>query len=996
MKFNFTKFTLPALLIAASASAFAEDEPAVVKLNNEGGTVTWSNFVGVMNNEIEVVGDTTKLPQKDRYALGNAINAVTTAQTNLDNVDKDGKLQKAIDDADAEVKKVEGEQTEAAKAVTAAEGEYNSAQQSLTQKQEDLADKETEQKRLNSLISGLNTKKQTYTENITNLTAELTPLVANTVTKEIKTVKPWLKSAIDNEAAFAGNYSVYYKNAKTYKSYTAKQLADAKLYPNSYIYCNIIFEEDREEYYLELSFTDLPSGVSCVDLFNADSNTTYPQNLSNDTWYKLSVALLDYYILEPKYYTNHTEPTVYTMESVDVYLSPEYPNGGGYFNVPWAYTNKLTALFSSITSPLDALGSKEDYITVTYEQYNKDQARIDEINEEISDWKAKINTANAELAGYDKQLNGVHGDAVTEDNPETDGIVDEINSLNNDINVLKKTTIPNAKTAWDDAIKAQEPYDKAVSSAKEALTEATQALTDAQTTAQTNLDNAEAALVTARATAQAAANTQARNNYNRVTLTGNVVATASIEEFTGTIIGGNFIITAPENEALFETFGGSLSNVAINGTTFHDNNGGRFTNVVRWDNTATGNNKGAYYGENANDKATFSDLFALGYAAREIYGVELGKGLTNLTDASMVYQITVMNKDGVQPQYFVQVDTKGQFIISSGSAYTLPVNTFAKSTDDDIAGRGTTNVYYGENNDCDKAVIEDKKDFYCPVNITAKNLTYNRSFMNSATIDGTDYYGFNAVCLPFALNTSIAGENEAIRSISVFDRVNEEAKSFHFTQTGVTAIPAYTPILVLVNKGKSIGQSLSLSNVNIEETDKQIIVYEGAKDDESVAYGTVKNTNRGDLNGASKSPYIYGLNPNNGKFQAASATANVSAFRMMIGTQADVMNPKSTKKRVADYIDEYSISIFDENGRDILAFDTPSGIDNIVADTADAITVAGGQGEIIITAKADYGKVEIYNLNGVLIDYVDVVEGTTTVGVSKGYYIVMGQKVMVK
>ncbi|MDE7407926.1 MAG: hypothetical protein K2M76_05845, partial [Muribaculaceae bacterium] len=71
------------------------------------------------------------------------------------------------------------------------------------------------------------------------------------------------------------------------------------------------------------------------------------------------------------------------------------------------------------------------------------------------------------------------------------------------------------------------------------------------------------------------------------------------------------------------------------------------------------------------------------------------------------------------------------------------------------------------------------------------------------------------------------------------------------------------------------------------------------------------------------------------------------------------------------------------------------GIDNVELEGA-MLDVVGAQGEIIITTEADYGKVEIYTVNGSVATVANVMAGTTTVNVPSGIYIVMGKKVMVK
>ena len=89
------------------------------------------------------------------------------------------------------------------------------------------------------------------------------------------------------------------------------------------------------------------------------------------------------------------------------------------------------------------------------------------------------------------------------------------------------------------------------------------------------------------------------------------------------------------------------------------------------------------------------------------------------------------------------------------------------------------------------------------------------------------------------------------------------------------------------------------------------------------------------------------------------------------------------------------IGIRNEFGEDITE-EVESGIYDVKASAAKSVNVAGGQGELIITAEADHGQVGVYSVDGKMITMVNVVEGTTTVNVKGGIYIVLGQKVLVK
>ena len=102
-----------------------------------------------------------------------------------------------------------------------------------------------------------------------------------------------------------------------------------------------------------------------------------------------------------------------------------------------------------------------------------------------------------------------------------------------------------------------------------------------------------------------------------------------------------------------------------------------------------------------------------------------------------------------------------------------------------------------------------------------------------------------------------------------------------------------------------------------------------------------------------------------------------------------VSDPQGPSRRVSD-----PLAILDEKGIEITD-DIITGVKNVAEETS-SLNIAGGQGEIVITSDADYGKVEVYTMAGGVAAVADVMAGTTSVSLQKGIYIVMGKKVMVK
>ena len=407
-----------------------------------------------------------------------------------------------------------------------------------------------------------------------------------------------------------------------------------------------------------------------------------------------------------------------------------------------------------------------------------------------------------------------------------------------------------------------------------------------------------------------------------------------------------------------------LANAIINGR-FAQN--GAFNHVAVWRGT-----NGTYYDEDGVAVGTINNIGQLAYQVRdlEFFGANIAdKKLVAWSTDSKVYDITAYQTDATTQFYTNIADNK--FVNNPLS--DLPVNTFYESKTNDFGN--IANVIY--NKTCANVEINDKNAFYCPFDITATNVTIKGRSLNK---------GYNTVCMPFELNRQKLGLG-ADDLLCVFDV--ETAEKFWFTKVAGT-IAANTPALIYLNEAIS---ELSLSGVTIKQTEAdQLVEYEGSANDKSAAYGLFKNATADEIRGASQAAKVYGLqggNTDNPKFNPAG-TANFGAFRMVIaseiaGEQAAMGAPLAAR----------SIGIVDEKGIEINVGGNLSGVE-IVDMEASALDVKGGQGEIIITTDANYGLQTVYSIDGKAVATVEVVEGTNTVNVQSGLYIVMGQKVMVK
>ena len=285
-----------------------------------------------------------------------------------------------------------------------------------------------------------------------------------------------------------------------------------------------------------------------------------------------------------------------------------------------------------------------------------------------------------------------------------------------------------------------------------------------------------------------------------------------------------------------------------------------------------------------------------------------------------------------------------------------------------------TNVYYGPNNTCENVVITDGQDFFCPVDVTAAAISYNREFKK----------GMNSVCLPFAVTTK---SFEGVTALSTYDR--EEENKFWFNSVAGT-VNANTPLLVIC--GDNGGElNVTADNTVIKKTADNQIAKGSTASNGSTSYGTFKKVSADEFNGAFNASTIYGLQ--GGEFHPAkvngSNTATFPAFRMVV---ASATAATTAAPRHVGIVDEFGVDITEN----LLGSDNNNvaAIDGVEA--GEAMSIVGGFGVITFTSAEDYGYVNVYSLDGKVAAAAEVVAGTTTVNVAKGLYIVEGQKVLVK
>lgn len=935
-------------------------------------TMSWADFVEAINNPKQF---NEELPDTDPAA-----EALKTAKDNLkakeDAKDSaDEALKKAegeLEAADQALTAAESEQTAAAEAVTAAQNTYTAANEEYTEalaNQPDAKDKvaDLQSKIDEKYADAIKDKQAQIDANKKDITTAETNAQDNLELMEALEVAstepaPWLTKAEEDAQAFEDAYGEYY-------AWLGEHDPETETYtgPQATIYLNISVSNKNSQTF-NVSF-DSAYADKTAEGWKAYNLAAY----EDDFVAKIdNMGITGRTRFAVKYYFgpdgNNQQATVSDLSNTNYFYLGEYvakslktlENQPGYTvegekSVPaanQALYNKYKGLYERYSKQVEDLTEANKTL----------QGEIDELteNEKSDQLYTELETAQGEL----KTIT----DTITKyrSNKTPDG-EDCKDASGNAITYLKylqnaQTTAQARKTAADAAVSAalrdQTAKTNAKNAASTAVTNAENAITVAQnsvTTAQTAYNTAKTAYNTGLAAA-------AEENYKTVTLDEDItVSTPITRAYSGNIDGDKHIITIPSGVA-FNNFNGILTNVAINGNFATGTIGAQFGNVA----VNTGSAYRYYNLEGEQTDYKIGSLGQLGFIARDMVGVNFTtKKLVTLDNNTKVFDISIYSPTATPTQRYVVCD--GTSLTSVDGAVTIPDNMFAESATADInVFPELANVFYqdGGNYVAENVVIKDKINFFAPQSINAKNVTLDREFKA----------GMNTVCFPFTVNTS---EFTGVNAVCTYER--EADGKFWFTYVEGD-IPANTPVLMFA----SANTKANLSSIQIAKTESQIV--EGNASDGTQSYGTFKTVNNTEFAGSFNADKIYGLQ--GGMFKpAASENVTFPAFRMVIASNTPATQDLSPVR---------SVRIMNRLGVDITneIIGGASAVEDINA--ASSLSIVGGQGAIEFNSDADYGKVEIYNVNGGLVTVADVMAGTSSVNVEKGIYIVMGKKVMVK
>ncbi len=993
---NLLKFSLCGGLLVGTAVAYATvDEQVTLPLIGENAKMSWDNFVAAINNPGSIVGnvpddhdtkvtlkkakdaqeaaegkeklanDTLNMATEDlgkekatlAECVSDTVNkytALTTAKTNLENA-------------------ANSDQAKALAADTVAKKKaYNDSVAAIPVKENKIASLTTQQTKLNNEYNTAKTDLQTLKVELQGLQNQLAGLPKKTSTTT--TIKPWLEKILNVAVAFNADYEAM-NTESTQKMYYCEEVTTGTI-PNTSI------PTKTTKWYI--AFGEKPS--------------------DGKSWTEASPVEFLLFTYAKDAQGEYTAALKAKPNATKLYLGADY--NGTYRDLT---ISSVEDIISTATNTLQTMSESSTYTTtttVTLDEVEEAfkaqaaslQAQIDsytgkEATEGSEAIKGKIPEQEELIQSLNDQLNYQPTGA---DDQKKAGVSVQIQTLQDQIDTLKDetsenpNTLKNLKQAWDDAVVA---YNNNLESAKTAITTAEENLkaskqswmeqqgkvveaTEYEATWKKNVEDAEAAVAAAKtavkeaedavAEAERIANDNAYSQYFEITLNEDVTANKQIN-FSALRINGNGHVITLTNDvpALFNSFAGTLHDVAVNGKVYNTRDAANAkTYNVAWWNKANATEPGRYYNDEG-AYTTYSDLGALGFQAREAFGVDFdNQTLAFLTSESKVYNITIYEGPNSTSQKYAVVyeDQNGNDRFKGVNLPEEMENMFVESATADARDLNIPNLIY-DGYKCDYVYISDKKQFYAPKDITAKTLVYDRVFKANK----------NATCLPFALKSNM---DENINYLATFD--TEDDNTIWFTKTENT-IPANTPVLLNANKDFRFGD---LSNVTIAQTPTdQKVIDEGSDEHASKSYGVFKSVLPGEIRGESNNNRIYGLF--SGQFKNVSSTTKITPFRMVIYSTEELDPGINHAPRRIALKDEYG-NVVD---------DTVTGVDSAAVT---GLNIAGAQGQIVFTSDSNYGQVAIYNLEGQMVAIADVQEGTTSVNVAKGIYLVNGKKVMVK
>ncbi len=917
MNFKRLLKSLSLVVACAGAGLWAYADGPIKLIGGDGKTYSWSEYVALLNSTVDV--DEDQIPAAIKTALANAKAEAKTAQETYDDADKQQRAAaQAVTDADTKVGQKETALTTAKTTQGTKLTTYNEAKGAYNSAEAQLADWKNE-------LSNQQTLYNKTSGQISSKASEITGYTSNPENITTVTSYPeWATRSNDAANDFFDQWIDYYDNPEN---------------------------------------TGLPSDKPIyVKSSGNNLNVSFNSSTLSEGYTSTTVAAFSDFITE----NDKKFRTIYLTYGSDSNTAQTRIT----FNTSGLTTSQLGDAAFTCVEKMNSIydGSKET------KQVNKYQSEINQLNRDIESLRADLSKYEGEIDRLQGLINGYT--LVPEGS--ADGTVSEQKRLEN----AKNTAESEYNQAVEDVATAQQELN-------DAKTELTNAKSDLAS-ANTNLSSAKSDLATANAAevkAQADYDAEvaklassAKEKYAEIELVGDLTVDASLKDFNGIIHGNGHIINPAEGtNAIFTTYTGSIYEAALNARLANS------TQVTYGTVYAISGNSGLVYGASGN-VTEYRDLGKFGFDIRDSYGFDLiNKKIVALPANDndklnvQVFDVTFYNGPeaiNIKQHYANLKD--GKFVNASNpTGITLNTNMFAKSATDDIEGLGLVNVFYGNNNDCDKVEVVDGNSFYCPANIHAKEVSYNREFKA----------GYNSVCLPFELSyDDLPAEVRADARLCEYEE--EDETTFWFKKVG-DKMNANTPMLLSVTKAFTLELT---GEVDFAQTPAKQIVTDKSENDESMAVGVFKkDATRDDINGAiaASNNKIYGMvrtEKEDGtpsfKFQAAGASATFSAFRMALYSH----NAQPAASNVAR-----RIGILDEKGIEIT--DTTTGIQDA---TIDGLSVAGGQGTITITSDADHGTVTIYSIDGRAAAVTEVIAGTTTVNLQKGLYIVLGQKVMVK
>ena len=241
----------------------------------------------------------------------------------------------------------------------------------------------------------------------------------------------------------------------------------------------------------------------------------------------------------------------------------------------------------------------------------------------------------------------------------------------------------------------------------------------------------------------------------------------------------------------------------------------------------------------------------------------------NVTGAAPTASVTV-------PANAAVVDLRGQETVTTVTSNANPNCIYLLDESADVPSGISANIVKGST--AESITLTDGYDFYTPIDFTANNISYTRTFTTGYTVTDGKSAGWSTICLPFNVETVKTGD----KTLEWFTNSTDTKKHFWlavFTSDDANTVTfdyvqqmlANTPYIIAI-PGNQWGDTWKLTGKAITFSGTNANIKANAKATQSGSYLKFSGTTK-----SQTLTSIYNLNAEGSKFEKGNST--VGAFR---------------------------------------------------------------------------------------------------------------------